>query len=180
MRVLLLFALVASCVDGFSQNQLILLKGDELVFRFRAGDSFEIKRKDSKTVERSFIVSINDSTVITGLDTIPVHMIDKVYKTRMMFYNVVGATLLIGGIGYFVIDQFNIVVVNGDDPNIDRGVAVSSASLLVGGALLYYVRKKSQRVHGRWRLLSVDRDSHFYVPDFVPQKGYVSPYIPKN
>ena len=180
MRVFLLLVLVMTCLDGAGQNQLILLKGDELVFRFRVGDSFVVKRKGSKAVDRSFIVSINDSTVITGLDTIPIHLIDKVYKTRMMFYNVVGATMMIGGIGYFVIDQFNIVVVNGDDPNIDQGVAISSASLLAGGVVLYYIRKKSQRIHGRWRLLSVDKDSYFYVPDFAPQNGYISPYIPKN
>jgi hypothetical protein len=94
--------------------------------------------------------------------------------------NVVGAIMMIGGVGYFVIDQFNVVVVNGDDPNIDRKVAVSSVSLLAGGALLFYIRKKSQRIHGRWRLLSVDSKSYFYEPEYVLPKGYVSPYIPRN
>jgi hypothetical protein len=157
-----------------------MLKGDNLIFRFRPGDAFAIKRKDSKRIERSFIVSINDSTVITGYDTIPIHEIARVHKPRMTLLNVVGGLMMVGGIGYFVIDQFNIVVVNGDNANIDRGVAVPSVTLLAGGALLYYIRKKSTRIHGRVRLLSVDNKSSFYEPDYIPVKGYVSPYIPRN
>jgi hypothetical protein len=88
--------------------------------------------------------------------------------------------MVIGGVGFFIVDQFNVVVVNGDKANIDSKVARNSAGLLVGGTLLYFLRKKSQKIHGRYRLVSVDSKSFFYEQGYRPEKGYISPYIPRN
>jgi hypothetical protein len=180
MKQWLLCFLLCGTFTTHAQNQLVLLKGERLLFRFIQGDHLEVTLKSGRKLPKSFIVSVNDTTIITGYDTIPIHEIKKVHVSRKTLLNQIGLLAMMGGVGYFLIDEFNSIVVNGEKPDVDEGVAKVSAGLLVGGATLYFIRKKSERIRGRVRLLSADRQSYFYKRDYQMEKGYVSPHIPKN
>jgi hypothetical protein len=73
-------------------------------------------------------------------------------------------TLLVaGGVAYFVIDQFNIVVVEGEEPNLDEDVTTVSAAMVAAGLPMMLIKKKSQRIRGKYRMLTVGPQSPFYL-----------------
>lgn len=164
---------------GIGQNQLVVMRGERVLFRFREGDMLKVKTADG-VIRRSFIAEVNDTSVITGRDTMLIQNIRKVYASRTSFINVVGGAMIAGGTLYFLIDQFNTSVVHGEDIDIDPSVAKASATLVTTGAVLFFVRKRSHALHGRVKLRSVDSKSIFFEHDYRPVKGYVSPYIPRN
>jgi hypothetical protein len=103
--------------------------------------------------------------VVAHKDVIPLHKIDRIYFEHSSFGNRFGTFLVIGGVGYFLIDQFNEVIVHGEEPTIDENVATTSAILVGAGLPLMLIKKKSQRLGGKYRLLTVEEGSPFYVPE---------------
>jgi hypothetical protein len=82
--------------------------------------------------------------------------------------NLIGKFLVVGGVGYFVIDQFNTVIVQGDKASIDEGVATTSAVMVGVGLPMLLIKKKSQRIGGRYRLMTVEEGSPFYLAPSNP------------
>lgn len=164
-----------------AQNQLVLIKNDEVVIRFREGDDITYKRKGADHKINGFIVDINDSTIITSNDTVATHQIERLMFTKGNFMNVVGTLLVAGGSLLFVIDQFNTLVVNGEKPSLDSNVSRITLTSLAVGLPMMLIKKKSHRVGFRQRLKIVDKNSTFYYSEarFRP-KGFQSPHIPRN
>lgn len=160
-----------------AQNQLLLLKNQDVLLRLKAGDDFAFRVKGTKEVRRTYINALSDTAVVTHRDTVPLHTIDRVYFRSDTFVNRLGLFLMIGGIGYFAIDQLNTVVVNGDDARLDAGVTTASLVMVAAGVPMRYIGRNSRKVRGRLRLLTVTPESPFYR-DTEP-KGYQSPYIPR-
>jgi len=158
---LVLFLPLAS----FCQKQLVLLKREKVLLRLNYGDDFNYRLKGSKTVIPSYVNNLYDTAVLAHKDVIPFHKIDKVYFEHSSFGNRFGTFLVIGGVGYFLIDQFNEVIVHGEEPSIDENVATTSAILVGAGLPLMLIKKKSQRLGGKYRLLTVDEGSPFYLPE---------------
>lgn len=172
--IVLLIALVvvpAAC----AQKQLVLLKKEKVVLRLYPGDDIVFKKKGRKTIWTSYVNNLADTAVVIHADTIPFRTIDRVYFKQTKFYNVLGTALVIGGAGYFLIDQFNVTVVQGDKASLDKGVNRVSIPALVMGLPLMLIHKKSQRLGHKYRLMTVKPGSVFYQPD---PKGFESPYIP--
>lgn len=177
---ILLFLLLP--LSLFAQrNQLVLIKNDEVVIRYGAGDNFNYKRKSGERKTGGFIVEINDSTIITSIDTVATHQIEKVFFSKGNMLNVLGGALVTGGVLIFVIDEFNTMVVDGNDFYVDERVANISLTSIAIGLPLLLLKKKSHRVGFKQRLRIVDRESLFYYSEsrFRP-KGYISPSIPRN
>lgn len=158
-----LFGLAGAMVHA--QKQLVLLKDETVLLRLYPGDDFVYRLNGSSTVRETYVNNLSDSAVVTHNDTIPFHTIDRIYFRQHKFYNTLGTLLVIGGAGLFLIDQANIVLVQGNEPNLDAGVARVSLASLAAGLPLMLIRKKSQRLNYRHRLLMVDRGSAFYRPD---------------
>lgn len=173
--VILFFFLAGS--SAVAQNQLLLLKRQEVLLRLNAGDDFVFRLKGSKEVRRTYINTLSDTAVVTHRDTVPYHMIDRVYFKTSTFVNRLGLLLVMGGAGYFLIDQLNNVVVKGNDARIDNSVAIASGTMVGVGLPMMLIGRNSRRVGGRIRLMRVTPESPLYR-SFDP-KGYVSPYIPR-
>lgn len=150
---------------SFCQKQLVLLKREKVLLRLNYGDDFNYRLKGSKTVMPSYVNNLYDTAVLAHKDVIPFHKIDRVYFEHSTFGNRFGTFLVIGGVGYFLIDQFNQVIVHGEEPTIDENVATTSAILVGAGLPLMLIKKKSQRLGGKYRLLTVEEGSPFYVPE---------------
>jgi hypothetical protein len=148
------------------QRQVILMAGDEVVHRFKKGDSFRIKLVGDKTEHWGFLVEINEFSVITSQDTIDLREIRKVLLPGKPLAHKIGVTLITVGVGLFVIDQLNYTLVQGNDPNIDSGIAKASITLVATGLPLLLIRKNWAKTKGGLKLISVDRDSRFYLPDY--------------
>lgn len=164
----LLFLVVAwgFSLHAFGQRQLVLMSGDELAHRFKVGDSFRTVIKGSKTEHWGFLVEINEFSVITSQDTIDLRKIRKVLLPGKPKAYKIGVTLITVGVGLFAIDQVNYTLVQGNDLNIDSGIARTSIALAATGIPLLFIKKKWAKPKGGLRIISVDRDSRFYLPDY--------------
>jgi hypothetical protein len=165
-RTLFVF-LVLIAVHGAAsaQKQLIVLKKQEALLRLYPGDEIIFRLKGSRTIRKSYVNNLYDTALVAHNDVVPLHRIERIYFVRRNFLSVVGGVLVTGGVGYFLIDQFNVVIVNGDPADIDEGVARASLVMLGAGLPLMLMKKKYVRVGGKYKLLVVDKGSVFYRPD---------------
>lgn len=159
----ILFLSVLFLSDAWGQKQLVLLKKQKVLLRLVLGDEIVFRTKGSKTTITSYVNNIFDTAVVAHKTVVPFHKIDRLYFKRSSFANVVGTLLVAGGVGYFVIDQFNVMVVHGDKANINDRVATTSAIMVAVGLPMMLIRKKYQRMKPGYRLLAVDEGSPFYL-----------------
>jgi hypothetical protein len=153
------FALLLFPLLSFSQPQLVLLKRENVLKRYYPGDDFIFRLKGSKTIRRSYVNNLSDTSVITHRDTIPFHKIDQVYFQRSRFYNTIGGLLVAGGTGYFLVDQIN------NKFDLDKGVTSFSATTVAIGLPLALLSPKWQRLNRKFRLRTAKKGSPFFRPD---------------
>lgn len=161
---LLVIFFLMSIEPSVGQKQLLLLKREKVLLRLNAGDDFNYKLKDSAGVNFSYLNNLSDTAVLAHQTVVPLHTVDRLYFDRETLANRLGKWLIIGGAGYFLIDQFNTVIVRGEEASLDESVTTTAGIMIGVGIPLMVIKKKSQRVGGRYRLLVVDEHSPFYVP----------------
>lgn len=159
--VLLIFLLCCYSIVT-AQLQLVLIKHDDVVIRFSEGDSFAYKRKNGMIRKDAFIMSLNDSTIITNYDTIAMHQIQGIYFKKESLRGVVGKGLIIGAAAIFVIDQVNTTLVAKEDPSLDSRVNTISLTALAIGLPLVLIKSSYKRVGYKQRLKIITRNSPFY------------------
>ena len=159
-----------------AQKQLVILKNDKVVKRFKPGDDFVFTLKGSKRTYQTYINNLSDTAIVTHRDTIPLYQIDRIYFKQRSFQYTVGAALVAAGIGYFLVDQVNYVFVIGNKPELNRDVNRFSIPTIAIGLPLFLFRKKSQHIRHNYHAYVVTKESIFYKPD---PSGYQSPYIPR-
>lgn len=131
--------------------------------RFNPGDQFVISLKGKKQKIDSYVNNVFDTAVLVHRTLIPIHKIDRIYFRQSGLLNLVGKFLVVGGVAYFLIDQFNVIVVDGEKADLDENVTTVSATMVGVGLPLMLIKKKSQRVRGKYRLFVVEKGSPFYV-----------------
>jgi hypothetical protein len=151
---------VATAVKG--QKQLVILKKEKILLRLYPGDEIIFSLKGSKQIHTSYVNNLFDTAVMAHKDIVPFHKIDKVYFTRSSFANVIGTIMVAGGVGYFLVDQFNELVIKGHEASINEDVATTSVIMVAVGLPMMLIKKKSVRVGGKFRMLTVGPNSLFY------------------
>jgi hypothetical protein len=171
-----LFVLLPFLLPGnvTAQKQLVLLKDERVLLRLYPGNEFIYKLKNNKTIRTTYVNNLSDTAIVTHRDTVPFHRIERIYFPQTKLYNLIGGGLVVGGAGLFLIDQFNYVIVQDNKPALDNGVSTVSLAALAVGLPLMLIKKKSQKLSYRYRLMTVKEGSIFYRPD---PKGFDSPYI---
>jgi hypothetical protein len=162
--ILTLFLVILSQI-AWAQKQLVLLKKEKVLLRLYPGDEFIYTLKGDKTKRTTYVNNISDTAVVTHRDTVPFHRIDRIYFEQKRFYNTVGKALVIFGAGLFLIDQFNVVVVNGNSPNLDARVSRISVVSLAAGLPLMLIKNRSRTLRPGIRLMMAEKSSAFYRPD---------------
>jgi hypothetical protein len=163
LRILLFIFLVSGTNLGLAQKQLILLNRETVILRLNPGDEFIISLKGDKRKLNSYINNLFDTAVMVHKTLIPLHKIDKIYFRHSSFANRFGKWLVVGGVAYFLIDQFNTVIVQGDKASLDEDVTTVSAGMVAVGLPLMLIKKRYQRVGRKYRLMVVEEGSPFYV-----------------
>jgi hypothetical protein len=163
LRILLFIFLVTGTNLGLAQKQLILLNRETVILRLNPGDEFIISLKGDKRKLNSYINNLFDTAVMVHKTLIPLHKIDKIYFRHSSFANRFGKWLVVGGVAYFLIDQFNTVIVQGDKASLDEDVTTVSAGMVAVGLPLMLIKKRYQRVGRKYRLMVVEEGSPFYV-----------------
>ena len=152
-------------VAAHSQKQLVLLKGEKVKLRLYPGDEIVFRLKGSKEIRKSYINNLLDTAVMLHQDIVPYHQIDRIYFRQSSFANVIGGLLVVGGVGYFLIDYINVALVQGDSYDADDSVVKASITMVAIGLPMMLIHKKSQKIGGQFRLIEADKGSPFFVPD---------------
>lgn len=176
-QILLVIFIICLSLPGWCQKQLIILKGERVRLRLYPGDEISFKLKNSKRIWRTYINNLSDTSVVTHRDTIPFHKIERMYFSQPMFINRLGGAMVIGGAALFLIDQINIVAVEGQDPSLDSWVSTFTITSIAAGLPMLLLKKKSQKMNYKYRLFTVKKGSPFYQPD---PRGFQSPFRLEN
>lgn len=160
---LIVFLAFAGTVNA--QKQLVVLKKEKVLLRLSYGDEIVFKTKGSDIRVTSYVNNLFDTALLAHKTMVPFHTIDRVYFVRSGLLNLIGGALTVGGAGYFLIDQLNVVVVQGEKATLNDNVTATSIGMVAVGLPMMLIKKKSQRIRGRYRLLTVDYDSPFYQHD---------------
>lgn len=149
----------------YGQKQLVLLKKEKVLLRLYPGDEIIFKTKGSDTRIKSYVNNLFDTAVMAHQLIVPFHKIERVYFKHKSFANRVGGLLVVGGVGYFLIDQFNTVVVQGEKATWNENVGTVSIIMTGVGLPMMLIRKKSQRIKPPYTLMTVEEGSPFYLPE---------------
>jgi hypothetical protein len=160
--------LLSASFLSLGQTQLVLLNKEKLVARIGYGDDFTYKLKKSTHFTHGVMLGATEFAVITFNDTIPFSSIERVSLKGHVQRN--GLTLLskfliTAGMAYFVLDQVNHVIVQGQKADLEPTVWKPSLILVASGYALKWTHKKSQRIRFPAKLLTVERGSPFYKSD---------------
>ncbi|HLT74223.1 MAG TPA: hypothetical protein VKZ68_04035 [Ohtaekwangia sp.] len=147
------------------QQQLVILKGEKVLLRLYPGDEITYSLKGSRQMRRSYVNNLSDTSVTLHRTVVPLNQFDRIYFKRSSFANVIGGVLVTGGVGYFLVDQINVVLVHGESANLDKNVTIASAAMLGVGLPLFLFRKNYCKIGRKFRLRVVDHRSGFYRPD---------------
>lgn len=144
------------------------------MLRLYPGDEFIFKLKGSETVHTSYVNNLSDTSVVTHRDTISFHSIERLYFRRDTFANRLGKKLVAAGVVFMLFDQLNVVVMQGAEPRLDNGVVSVSSIFVVAGLPMALIKKKSQKLSYKYKLLTAKKGSYFYKPD---PTGFTSPFL---
>ena len=114
---------------------------DVIVFRIQGEDHFN----------KDIILALTDSTIIFPGGKIQFTDIEQIKPPTKKWMAATGGTLVIAGIGYYLIDQFNQLY-SGNGLSNDQGVMRTSIVLVGVGAGLIFLSKKKVKVKKNWRL----------------------------
>lgn len=163
MRSLILIAIVILVSqEAVGQVQLLLLKRGEIILRLDPGDTFMYRQKGSEDIHKSYVNNLSDTSVTTGNDVVSFRSIDRIYFSRKQFYNDAGEKFTAAGLLLFAADQINNSLIQGNDFTLDRGVSITSISLVVVGLPMALIRKKSHVINYKYRLMTVRKGSALY------------------
>jgi hypothetical protein len=145
-----------------AQKQLVLLQREKVLLRLTPGDEFVFSLKGDKRVHKSYVNNLFDTAVMAHKTAVPFHKINRIYFDRRGFINVIGGMLVTAGAAYFLIDQFNGIVVQGEGIDLADEVLVPSAIMIGVGVPLMKLNRRSVRLGGKYRLLTIEKGSPFY------------------
>jgi hypothetical protein len=166
MKYIVAIVFLASALRAFPQKQLILIKGEKVLLRLYPGDEITFKVRGSNAKRISYINNLFDTALVAHRDVISLYKVERIYFDQKNFLNVIGGVFVLAGVGYVAIDQINLVLVNKESFQVDKSVGMPAAVLVGLGLPMVLLRKKSQRIGGRYRLMVVDKGSAFYRPQW--------------
>jgi len=141
---------------SFAQEFLVLEKmgtkkryeyhfDDQIIFRIRGEDYFN----------KDVILALTDSSIIFSGGSLEFAEIEQIKPPVKAWMVTSGGTLIVAGIGYYLIDQFNQLYM-GNGLSNDPGVMRTSIVLTGVGAGLILMSKKKVKVIKNWRLRHVN------------------------
>jgi len=176
----LLYFLFSLCAAA-QQRQLVVLKNETVLARYKVGDVISFAREgDTKILEQK-ILSLNDTLIMMNLDSVSYFRIKKLDirgRKASTFGQRLGVYMIAAGIILPIAELVNTGIVQKQGASIDEGVAIASGVLVVGGAALVLIKKPYFKPGRKHRILIVKQGSTFYKGDAPARQVY--PYLPRN
>jgi hypothetical protein len=179
-KLLMLLIALSGCLMSDAQKQVVVMKKDRVIQRYNPGDFIRYSTGKPKNFKYDQIVELTDTTIITRNDTIPYYKV-KLIDTQGELQS--GITLR--KIGYFSIaagvilplaDLINVELVQNQESSysLDRGVGITSATLITAGAALLLITRPYMKLQFKNRLKIVRHDSPLYKAITLPPPNAVS------
>jgi len=141
-----------------AQNEYIVVEKtlSNKQITYSSGDVITYKLKDEDFFRTDHIVALNDSSIEFHYNNILYTEISQINIKDQNFTKFnkrgVGTKIQIVGIAYIAIDQFNQVVVRGEDASFNQGVWIIGGSIFLGGSILKWVSPKKLKLGGKYRI----------------------------
>lgn len=123
---------------------------------YSSGDVITYRLKDEDFYRTNHIVALNDTAIEFHYNNILYtdisHIDIKEKNLSKINKRSVGTKVQIAGIAYIAIDQFNQVVVRGEEASFNQGVWIAGGSIFLAGSLLKWVSKKKLPIGGKYRI----------------------------
>lgn len=147
-----------------SQSQLILLRREQVLIRKEAGDVIRYKLKNADKSTESQITGLWEFGFISNADSIHYSEVEKIHAGGgSSFLSRLGRLMMIGGSGYFLIDQFNEGIISGNGFSLEESVWRPAVALVMTGGVLSVSGRKWYRTgYGPFRVMTAKPDSPFY------------------
>ena len=124
--------------------------------KYSSGDNISYKLKDEDFFRTDHIVALNDSSIEFHYNHILYREISQVnikgHRFTGIDYRNIGTFAQIAGVGYIVIDNFNKVVVQGQDAVFEKEVWIVGGLIFLGGTILKFLSPKKVKLGGKYRI----------------------------
>ena len=128
--------------------------------KYSSGDKITYKLKGEDFFRTDHIVALNDTSIEFHYNNILYHDISQVnikgHRFSGINYVSIGTYAQVAGIAYIAIDQFNQVVVRGEDASFNEGVWIAGGSIFLGGTILKMLAPKKLKLGGKYRIRYMD------------------------
>jgi len=123
---------------------------------YSSGDVITYKLKNEDFFRSDHIVALNDSSIEFHYNQILYEEIAQVNISGHRFTGLdvksIGTYAQIAGIAYIAIDQFNQVIVRGEEATFNQGVWIAGGSIFLGGTILKLLSPKKIKLGGKYRI----------------------------
>lgn len=179
--IFILFFLIISVCSIAQQRQVVVLKNETVLARYRVGDVILFAREGDKRVLQQKILDLNDTLIMMNLDSVSYFRITRLdirKRKASTFGQRLGGYMMAAGIVLPVAELVNTGIIQKQGASIDEGIAMASGVLLAGGAALVFIKKPYFRPGRKKRIWIVEKGSPFYE-NSVPARP-ISPYLPQH
>jgi hypothetical protein len=156
---LVVFLLLLLCKEkAVAQSEYLVLEKTltDRSVKYSSGDDITFKMKEEDFFRTNHIIALNDTAIEFHYYSVNYQEIDKVYlkHKQLSGFNTrkLGTYAQIAGLGYIAIDQFNQVLVRGEDPSYNEDVFFVGGCIFIGGTVLKLLEPRKVRVGGKYRL----------------------------
>jgi len=156
---LIILPLVLLCEEkALAQGEYLVLEKTltDRSVTYSSGDDITFKLKEEDFFRTNHIVALSDTAIEFHYYSVNYLEIDKIYlkNKRLSGFSPrqIGNYAQIAGLGYIAIDQFNQVVVRGEDASFNEGVFLVGGLIFAGGTVLKFLDPRKVRVGGKYRL----------------------------
>lgn len=179
--ILFSFYFLFSLCAAAQQRQVVVLKNETVLARYKVGDVISFAREGDKKILQEKILDLNDTLVMMNLDSVSYFRIKRLDirgRKSSTLGQRLGAYMIAAGILLPAAELVNTGIIQKQGASIDEGVAIASGVLLAGGSALVFIKKPYFKPGRKNRILIVKKGSPFYEGS-APVRS-VNPYLPKN
>jgi hypothetical protein len=123
---------------------------------YSSGDIISYKLKNEDFFRTDHIIALNDSAIEFHYNQILYHEISQVnikgHRFSGVNYMSIGTYAQVAGLAYIAVDQFNQVVVRGEDASFNQGVWIAGGTIFLGGTILKMLAPKKIKLGGKYRI----------------------------
>ena len=162
------FFLTISCPPLLAQGEYLMLEkaySDRRII-YKSGDKISFRLIGEKHYRTDHIVSLDDTSIQFHYNNIPYRDISHINTKGRSFSGFNARTLAtyaqVIGPAYIAIDQFNQVVVRGEEASFNEGVWVAGGLIFLGGTLIKIANPLKKRLGEKYRLKYINVRHNIY------------------